>query len=100
MTPDNEMEKIMKIAVSLLAFVVGIIVRGFVVSIGWGWFIVPLGVTPIGFAHALGISVFAAAMTHKIDTNKPEKDGLQMMVEGLIMNVLILGFMWIYQLFM
>lgn len=90
----------MKIAVSLLAFAVGIVVRGFVISIGWGWFVVPLGVAPIGFAHALGISVFAATMTHQIDTNKPEKDGLQMTVEGLVTNLFLLGFMWLYQIFM
>lgn len=90
----------MKIAISLLAFLVGIIVRGFVVSIGWGWFVVPLGVTPIGFAHALGISVFVAAMTYQISDKKTEKTGTQMMVEGLILNSILLGFMWVYHLFM
>lgn len=90
----------MRIAISVLVFAVGIIVRGFVVSIGWGWFIVPLGVQQIGFDHALGLSAFIGCLAHQIETTKPQKDGLQMMIEGLVINGFTLGFMWLYQLFM
>ncbi len=35
---------------------------GFVISMLWGWFIVPLGVTAINTWHAVGISAFFTLM--------------------------------------
>lgn len=90
----------MKIALSLLSFTVAIVLRGFVVMFGWGWFIVPLGVPEIGFAHALGVSAFVATMTHQLSTTEDTKPASQQMIQGIIVNLLMLLFMYVYSLFM
>ncbi len=33
------------------------VVRGFVLSYLWSWFVAPLGIPEIGIAHAIGISL-------------------------------------------
>jgi hypothetical protein len=40
-----------------------IIWRGFVLAKLWAWFIVPLGVIPIGLVHAAGISTLIGMLT-------------------------------------
>lgn len=45
--------------VTLLLVPVMIVVNGYVLSVMWNWFCVPLGMIQIGAAHALGISVLA-----------------------------------------
>ncbi len=39
--------------------------KGFVLSILWGWFLVPLGVPAIGTAHAIGIAVLVSMLTYQ-----------------------------------
>lgn len=34
----------------------------------WGWFVVPLGVAPIGLAHAYGLYVLASYLTYQSDS--------------------------------
>ena len=48
------------------------IFRGWVLTILWDWFIVPLGVPHIGIATALGIVIIVNMLTQHLDT-KPEK---------------------------
>lgn len=36
--------------------------RGWVLSVMWAWFVVPLGVVPLGVAHAIGLSAVFAAL--------------------------------------
>lgn len=46
-----------------MAFVGAVaIYGGFVLYILWGWFVVPLGVPPIGIAWAIGISAVSALL--------------------------------------
>lgn len=72
--------------------------RVFVVVLGWGWFIVPFGVEPIGYAHALGISVFIGLLTHEgYKTNNSFKDAA---IEASIRLSLVLFFMWVASQFM
>lgn len=52
------------IATGLILGLVGLaILRGFVLSVLWGWFLVPLGVTDIGIAGAIGISFIISMFT-------------------------------------
>jgi len=39
------------------------VISGFVISIMWEWFVVPLGVKSIGIAHAIGLSSLVGLMT-------------------------------------
>jgi hypothetical protein len=40
----------------LVGMAISIFWGGYVASVLWGWFIVPLGVTAISYAHAVGIA--------------------------------------------
>jgi hypothetical protein len=37
----------------------------FTIMCFWSWFIVPFGVKPIGFAHALGLSMIVSYLQHR-----------------------------------
>lgn len=45
------------LTIILLNIVVFTVLQGYILTSAWGWFIVPLGVVPIGFWHAYGISM-------------------------------------------
>jgi len=49
--------------VGLIFTVVGILWRGYVLSFLWGWFMVPLGVKPVGVAVAVGLSSLGGMLT-------------------------------------
>ena len=43
---------------------------GYVLSILWGWFIVPLGVIPLPLWHASGVAVLAGYLTKQPNEDK------------------------------
>lgn len=52
-----------------------IFLKGFVLSKLWGWFLVPLGVPEIGFAHSIGVCILISFLTFQniksyVDDNK------------------------------
>lgn len=72
--------------------------RGFVLTIMWKWFIVPLGVVDIGFFHAIGI-----AMTISIFTQQAQKEEIDManaFLSSFALSVIALIFGFIFQLFL
>ena len=52
------------ITVPLVLFVLFILaaLNGVSIHFAWGWFMVPLGLPPIGAAHAFGLSAFATSL--------------------------------------
>lgn len=52
------------IAIPVLVPVIGglLVWRGYVLSILWGWFVVPMGVMPLSAAHAAGLCLGYAFM--------------------------------------
>jgi len=42
---------------------IAIVVNGLLLKAMWGWFMVPLGLRPVGVAHALGISLLVGMLT-------------------------------------
>jgi hypothetical protein len=59
-------------------------VYGIVLSNGWWWFVVPLGVPPIGRTHAAGIAVLIAVLTQRRRLEKAGKVGAGETVWALI----------------
>ncbi len=57
---------------ALIAF--GAIIKGWAVSVLWGWFFVPLGLPPIGVALAIGVSLTITYLTMQRTGNEAEKD--------------------------
>jgi MFS family permease len=64
--------------VALLGFlfvgvlIIGSIIRGWALSYLWEWFIVPFGLPTLGIAHAIGISMVVAFLTHELNSNSDE----------------------------
>ena len=50
--------------------VVAAILRGWILTVLWGWFIVPLGVPSISIATALGIVIIIDMLVHRPDTSE------------------------------
>ena len=57
----------------LITMIASVITNGIVVSCMWNWFIVPLGVSTIGFWLATGISMTVSLFTTQ-HNNTPKKE--------------------------
>lgn len=72
--------------------------RGYVLSIMWAWFLVPLGMTPISVSLAIGFALIVGFLT--VNNQKKEHDGV---VDSLASSIatplvfLIIG--WIVHFF-
>lgn len=73
---------------------------GFIVSVLWGWFIVPLGVAQIGFAHAYGISLLGSVLMSTRGLNINGEGGWMTVVAGIGINLLALLLGWVATGFM
>jgi hypothetical protein len=90
-----------KILVGFFLTIVAVLVRGLTLTYLWDWFIAPLGVMPIGVAHAVGISGIVGFLTHDMTTAKDKEKGFFVqMLSSAIYSLLALGFGWIAHLFM
>ena len=59
----------------------GVIVNGYVLSILWVWFLVPLGLPVISIAHSIGIAMITSWITYQYKvTTQEDKDKV---LEGL-----------------
>lgn len=66
---------------------------GFAMSMVWKWFVVPLGVSPIGIVHAVGLSVLLCLMRPSVSTDHlAKKKGYQAAVHALSQAVLRITF--------
>ena len=61
----------MRVILLVLSVPVASVIRGWVLSILWGWFAVPLGVPPIGVVHMMGLSILFSLLLH---ANADDKD--------------------------
>jgi len=53
--------------------VLGLLWRAWWLFPAWGWFVVPLGVSPITFWHFTALIFFGSVMTTHIDMKKDER---------------------------
>lgn len=52
-------------------FIVGAILEGWVLTVMWGWFIVPaFGIAALRIPHAIGLALVVGMLTHRV--RKPE----------------------------
>ena len=84
----------------LLLWVPLIIWDGLVVCKLWGWFIAPLGVTPIGIAQAIGIDVLAAVLIYSPNGKKIEGKVTPRILENAAAGAICLGFGYLAHLYM
>ena len=80
--------------------------QGYVVSVLWGWFIVPVfGVPALSIVPAIGIALVVTYLTHQIQDNEAGKHGVgKQVLDGTVRAVvkstvaLVLG--WSVHLFL
>ncbi len=82
------MEKKEAEALALLMIPVQIVLAGLVLSVTWGWFLVPLGVMSIGIPHAAGLYFSARWISSRMI--EPKKDRTpQEIINGKMGDLLI-----------
>lgn len=69
------MDKKITAILIILSIPFAYIIRGFVLSTMWGWFLVPLGLIQIGKAHAVGVAVIVSLITYVPSQCKDEREG-------------------------
>lgn len=89
----------------LVTLVLGSIFHGYVLSVLWGWFVVPtFGVPTLGLVSAIGLSLVVSYLTHQVPASRDtEADGERMVQDllfAILMSAFALAFGWIIHLFM
>ena len=93
-------------SIALLLSPVSAILKGLVLRILWGWFIVPLtNLPPLTIPMALGVSLVVSFLTYQY-AKQPEntdEDQVTALLKSLLMSffqpAIVLLFGWIYHLF-
>lgn len=84
-------------AIVMIIVMVGLaLLRGVVVADLWQWFVTPFGLPAIGIVHAMGVSLFVAALTFQNAKTNIDDDvkGWTRVFTGLFIGVLINLFVW------
>jgi hypothetical protein len=85
-----------KIAVVVL-LLPSILLRGFVVVKLWGWYVLPFGVSQIGMAHALGISLFLSLLSQQHQPARDSREKYEILISTIVGPLWVLLFGWIFQ---
>ena len=71
--------------------------RGWVLSVMWSWFMVPIGVAEIGVAHACGVSTIVAMLTYRKHKDDDDTDHARRnLALAALVPLFLLGFAWVY----
>ena len=85
----------------IIAVIVGLflfcIYNAWVLTILWGWFIVPLGVKSLSIAHAYGFTLVTGLILSNrgVKENKGKDDWVSSIVTWLLLPLVALFFGWI-----
>ena len=93
------------IAMAATAFVVAWLLNGWVLTILWGWFIVPtFGLRPLGFIPALGVALVVGYLTRQfVDVEAPKRTTGERWARAFVIAMsplLSLAMGWVLHLFM
>lgn len=91
------MDRIMKIIGIVAISVISVLLRGWVLTILWGWFLVPLGAKAITIPLALGLSGTIGMFT--IDVKRERAPILEALVASIVVSILSLAIGSVYHLF-
>jgi len=74
--------------------IAAVLLRGWALSILWGWFAVPIfGLPPLGIAQAIAVALIVSFMTHQYVPSK-EKDNWGPALFPIMMPLFALGIGW------
>jgi hypothetical protein len=73
---------------------------GYVLSVMWGWFLVPLGAPKIGVAHAIGIAGLVAMIAKNSNVSKDDESFIGMLSWVFFKPLITLAGGWVAKMFM
>ena len=97
------MENIGKFTVGLALLIAAIVIRGWVVSTLWGWFIVPVFHAPVlSIMQAVGLSLVAGVFTTSLRDfeDKSEKSVWEQFLIVTLANLFFLATGYVYTFFL
>jgi len=100
---DETLKAIIKLLVAIIMIPVSTVINGWVLSILWGWFIVPAFNQPsLSVIAAVGVSITIRFVTYQISDIKTEyqKDAHELFGMSFIMPFIILFIGWLVTLFL
>ena len=71
------------------------ILYAFVLSVFWGWFLVPLGVIDIGPAHAYGLSTMVTMVTYRRDLETKDQSMLEVFLAHAVKVAIFFLIGWV-----
>src|SRR5688500_9323922 len=98
----NKEEKLTGCLVTLLALPFLAVLRAVVIHDFWSWFVVPLGVSAVSYAHALGISFAVSVVTYQSDATDKEhgSDPIEGLFKVVVLNLFAWAFGWLVHMAM
>lgn len=90
---------------TITAMAVGAILNGFVISVVWGWFIVPIfGLPSLTIAEAVSVVIVARAVVNPVSKSDSKNKGWEdwlsdFITYSVVGPFMILGLAWIVSLF-
>lgn len=97
-TGVSESDKIA--AAALLVLLAPMIaLHAWTLSIMWSWFVVPLGVKPVGVAHAVGLTLVALSV-QRSPRDDDDADKWAAVARGFVRPLIALAFGWVAKSFM
>ena len=86
-------------AITIIAFAA--ILRGYVLSVLWSWFVIPtFSLPPLSIPVAIGIGLILAFTTHQTSIKKEDKSAGERFADAIINPLMLLLIGWIVTLFM
>lgn len=82
----------------LLNLIAGVLAiwEGFVVSVLWGWFMVPMfHLPPMRIPYAIGIALLVGMLVHRTRKEGDEPETAMVIAYGIVVPLVCLGFGWI-----
>lgn len=101
---EEEVDILAGCMLTLISLPIFILWGGFVAWMLCGWFVTPLGVPTIGFAHTCGLMGFVRLLTYSKSSEKDERPMLTKSVESITLSVIgpamSFGIGWLFHLAM
>lgn len=95
------MESFVKVTLAVIVMVISTMFRGFVLSVLWGWFMVPIFNLPVlAIAPAIGLSVIVTFLTASLPDEKLERSFSYLIGYSLSFSAFSLLIGYIVTLFM
>lgn len=86
--------------VAVTVIILTVFLRGIVLSYLWGWFIVPLGMAPIGIGMALGIATLVGFLTfHDLHVKQEHHPAKTRLFLGLFYPLIVFAAGYIYHIY-